>query len=177
MNKKIPTVLFIAIILIFSLLICSIFYYINRIITRGTTLPNINFSAFKVPDVIDQPSAISQDEESDKSKNNLIRLETPLPNQVISSPLIIKGQARGFWFFEASFPVFLVDWDGRIIAQGIANAKSDWMTSEFVPFEATLIFTPDKNVYSDKGALILKKDNPSGLPANDDALEIPIIIS
>ncbi len=110
-------------------------------------------------------------------KINLIRLENPLPNQVITSPLVIKGQARGFWFFEASFPVMLVDWDGRIISEGVANAKSDWMSEEFVPFEATLTFVVDKNVYSNRGALILKKDNPSGLPKNDDALEIPIIFA
>lgn len=110
-------------------------------------------------------------------KINLIRLENPLPNQIITSPLVIRGQARGFWFFEASFPVFLVDWDGRIISEGIASATSDWMTDDFVPFEATLNFKVDKNVYSNRGALILQKDNPSGLPKNDDALEIPIIFA
>ncbi|MEK7625591.1 MAG: hypothetical protein AAB467_04585, partial [Patescibacteria group bacterium] len=73
--------------------------------------------------------------------------------------------------------VFLTDWDGLIIARGIATAKGDWMTTEFVPFEATLTFTADKNVYSNRGTLILKKDNPSGLPEFDDALEIPVIIT
>lgn len=109
-------------------------------------------------------------------KIDFIKLETPRPNEEIKSPLVIKGQARGSWFFEASFPVFLTDWDGKIIAQGIASAKSDWMTTEFVPFEATLTFSADKNVYSNKGSLILKKDNPSGLSQNDDALEIPVIV-
>lgn len=108
-------------------------------------------------------------------KTDLIRISTPRPNQTISSPLTITGEARGNWYFEASFPVFLVDWDGRIIAQGVAQAKSDWMTTDFVPFEAALTFTVDKNAYSNKGSLILKKDNPSGLPQNDDALEIPIV--
>ncbi len=110
-------------------------------------------------------------------KADLIRLDTPRPNQVIKSPLTITGEARGNWFFEASFPVVLTDWDGRIIAQGIATAKSDWMTSEFVPFEATLTFTVDKNAYSNRGALILQKDNPSGLPEHDDALEIPVVFA
>lgn len=108
-------------------------------------------------------------------KTDLIRLEFPRPNQVITSPLVIKGEARGYWFFEASFPVYLTDWDGLIIAQGIATAKSEWMTEDFVPFEATLTFTVDKDVYSNKGTLILRKDNPSGLPEYDDALEIPVM--
>ncbi len=109
------------------------------------------------------------------TKDDLIRVDTPRPNQTIQSPLVITGEARGNWFFEASFPVVLVNWDGLIIAQGIATAKSDWMTSEFVPFQATLNFTIDKNTYSNRGALILKKDNPSGLPANDNSIEVPII--
>lgn len=104
---------------------------------------------------------------------NLIRVSTPRPNQIISSPLIIEGEARGTWFFEASFPVVLTDWDGLIIAQGVATAQSDWMTTDFVPFTASLSF---KNpTYKNNGFLILKKDNPSGLPQNDNALEIPII--
>jgi len=101
-----------------------------------------------------------------------IKINNPRPNQMISSPLTITGQARGTWFFEASFPVVLTDWYGLIIAQGIATAKSDWMTEDFVPFEATLTFnTP---TYKNNGNLILKRDNPSGLPEYDEALEIPV---
>ena len=110
-------------------------------------------------------------------KTDLIRINTPRPNQTISSPLTITGEARGNWYFEASFPVVLTDWDGLIIAQGIATAKSNWMTTDFVPFKATLTFTVDKNVYSNRGSLILKKDNPSGLPEHDDALEIPVMFA
>jgi len=110
-------------------------------------------------------------------KTDLIRINTPRPNQTISSPLTITGEARGNWFFEASFPIVLTDWDGKIIAQGIAQAKGDWMTINFVPFEAILTFTVDKNAYSNRGSLILKKDNPSGLSENDDALEIPIVFA
>ncbi len=109
-------------------------------------------------------------------KADLIHIDSPRPNQTIQNPLTITGRARGSWFFEASFPVFLTDWDGRIIGQGIATAKDEWMTTEFVPFEATLTYTTDPNVYSDRGTLILKKDNPSGLPEHDDALEIPVVI-
>jgi len=103
-------------------------------------------------------------------------LETLMPNETVRSPLLVKGRARGNWFFEASFPVVIVDWDGRIIGQGIAQAQGEWMTTEFVPFEATLTFTADPQAYSTRGSLILQKDNPSGLPEYDDALEIPVVI-
>lgn len=117
----------------------------------------------------------TEDIGNELEKADLIHISSPRPNEAIKSPLTITGEARGSWFFEASFPVVLTDWDGLIIAEGIASAKSNWMTSEFVPFEATLTFTVDKEVYSNRGALILRKDNPSGLPEHDDALEIPII--
>ena len=90
----------------------------------------------------------------------------------ISSPLIIKGGARGTWFFEGDFPIVLTNWDGLIIAEGYATAQSDWMTEDFVPYEAVLEFIRPE--FGERGSLILQKDNPSGLPANDDALEIPI---
>jgi hypothetical protein len=105
-------------------------------------------------------------------KINLIRLDAPHPNQSISSPLIIKGEARGTWFFEGDFPIILTNWDGLIIAEGIARTEDEWMTEDFVPFEAILEF--EKPTYGDNGNLILRKDNPSGLPEYDDALEIPI---
>ncbi|MFA6304391.1 MAG: Gmad2 immunoglobulin-like domain-containing protein [Patescibacteria group bacterium] len=109
------------------------------------------------------------------AKADLVKVDFPLVNQVVSSPLTVSGQARGVWFFEASFPVQLIDVDGQIIASGIAQAKGDWMTQEFVPFEAKLSFTPPPQ--STKGLLILKKDNPSGLPEHDDFLEMPVVFN
>ena len=117
-----------------------------------------------------------EDVGNELEKTDLIRIDSPRPNQTVKSPLVITGEARGNWFFEASFPVFLTDWDGRIIAEGIATAKSEWMTTEFVPYEATLTFLLDDEIYSNRGTLILQKDNPSGLPEHDDALEIPVLL-
>ena len=105
-------------------------------------------------------------------KMDIIRIDAPRPNQIISSPLVINGQARGTWFFEGDFPIVLMNWDGLIIAEGYASAKGEWMTQDFVAFEARLEF--EKPTYKNNGALILQKDNPSGLPENDDALELPI---
>ncbi len=109
------------------------------------------------------------------SKADTIVLSAPLPYAQIASPVTITGKARGPWFFEASFPVTVVNWDGLIIGEGIATADGDWMTTEFVPFTATVSFTPDPDAYSNRGAIILKRDNPSGMPENDDALEVPVV--
>lgn len=111
-------------------------------------------------------------EEIGMGQGNII-LDYPQPEQVISSPLEIRGQARGTWYFEADFLVILTNWDGLIIAQGIAQAQGDWMTEDFVPFQVILEFQSDTSV-SNRGSLILQKDNPSGLPEYDDALEITV---
>lgn len=108
------------------------------------------------------------------SKANLITLNLPARDSVVVSPIRLTGEARGYWFFEASFPIFIVDWDGRIIGEGVAEAQSDWMTEEFVPFSATITFDLPEDTPYRRGAIILKKDNPSGLPEHDDALEVPI---
>ncbi|KKW44760.1 MAG: hypothetical protein UY95_C0018G0005 [Parcubacteria group bacterium GW2011_GWA2_56_7] len=140
-----------------------------------------------VPQDLSLDSTISPTSEEDKLKEGenammvpsadehpLIRLTNPRPNERISSPLLITGEARGYWFFEATFPVVLTNWDGLIIAQGYATALDEWMTEDFVPFSATLDFDPNQ-VYP-RGALILQKSNPSGLPEHDDAFEIPIFL-
>jgi len=114
-------------------------------------------------------------------KLDFIRIDSPRPNAVIRSPLEITGEARGAWYFEATFPAVLTNWDGLIIAEGFATAKGEWMTENFVPFASTLEFeSPYKAGDPDfirRGFLILQKDNPSGLPEYDDALEIPIFFS
>lgn len=100
-----------------------------------------------------------------------IQVTTPVPNALVRSPLIVSGKARGTWYFEASFPVKIFDANQKELGIVPATAKNDWQTTEFVPFEATLIFqTPT----TETGTLVFQKDNPSGLPANDDFLSIPI---
>lgn len=111
-----------------------------------------------------------------EAHTNSIVLDSPLPQGAVSNPIQLKGKARGSWFFEASFPVVLLDSHENIIGQSIAQAKSDWMTSEFVPFEATIIYTMDTQISGEAGTLVLKKDNPSGLPENDDELRVPVIL-
>src|SRR4030042_4184450 len=60
------------------------------------------------------------------------------------------------------------------MAMAVAQAKSDWMTENFVPFKAELIFSAPP---TEKGTLVLEKDNPSGLPENEDELIVPIKFS
>ena len=96
---------------------------------------------------------------------------TPEPGAVVTSPLQLTGEAVGPWFFEGSFPYRLQTRDGDVLASGVVNAEGDWLTTELVEFEATIEFDVEGRV---AGSLVLMKDNPSGLPANDDSVSIPL---
>ena len=106
------------------------------------------------------------------TSTELIRVTTPLPNALVRSPLIVSGEARGNWYFEASFPIRLFDSEGKELAVSVAQAQGEWMTTEFVPFETKLIFISPPT--SRVGTLVLQKDNPSGLSEYDDELRIPV---
>lgn len=97
-------------------------------------------------------------------------------DDIIISPLLIKGEAKGNWFFEGDFPIILTDWDGRIIAESFATAIGDWMVEGFVPFEGILEFVPPigEEEFMKRGYLILQKDNPSDIVELDEAVEIRI---
>ncbi len=116
-------------------------------------------------------NSFSEDIGNEIEKIDLIRIITPRPNTDIKSPIIIEGEARGSWFFEASFPIKLYDENNKLLATAIAQAQSDWMTENFVKFEAKFIYHIDK---AGKGTLVLEKNNPSGLSENADELRVPI---
>ncbi len=101
-------------------------------------------------------------------KPNLITLESIKENDLIESGVTISGKARGYWFFEGSFPIELRDSTGKVLATTPAQATTEWMTEEFVPFTATLTFTQPITA---TGTLTLRKDNPSGEPQFDDSIQ------
>jgi eight-cysteine-cluster-containing protein len=104
-----------------------------------------------------------------------IQVYNPLPDQYIQSPLDINGEAPGTWFWEGSFRVILTDIDGNEISSAIVTTTdgAEWMTEDFVPFEATLEFESEN--LPDTGILVFEKANPSGLPIMDKKEEIPVI--
>jgi hypothetical protein len=104
-------------------------------------------------------------------ETDMVKVLSPLPNATVASPLLVRGEARGNWYFEASFPVRLLDASGREIATGIATAQGDWMTTEFVPFEARLTFAAPP---TSSGTLVLERSNPSGLPQNAGDVRVPV---
>lgn len=121
-----------------------------------------------VPSFLSASGTISA---SPKSALNDIAITNPGPNAVVKSPLTISGSAVGNWYFEASFPVVITDGEGLILGEAAARALGDWMTTSSVPFTATLDFSAPK---TPNGFLIFKNDNPSGNPALQRSIEIPV---
>ena len=115
--------------------------------------------------------SFTQDITNDLNKSNLILVNSPLPNALIKSPLTITGEAKGQWFFEATFPVTLVDDNDQELARTFAEASGDWMTENFVKFESQFSFLPPK---TPTGKIILEKANPSGLAEQNDSISIPV---
>lgn len=132
------------------------------------------FGSWNVYRFLDHPPVLVAEEReyvgNAHAKANLIRTTNLVANSIVSTPLTIKGQARGVWFFEGSFPVEIIGTNGAVLGKGIAEAEGEWMTEQFVPFVAKVQFSPQ----GDEGMIRLKKDNPSGLPEHDDVLIVPI---
>lgn len=102
---------------------------------------------------------------------NLIEIDVPDVNAVISSPVTVSGKARGPWYFEASFPVQILDANGKQLGQAPVQAKGEWMTEEFVPFEGKITFSKP---LTQTGFVVFHKDNPSGLSENQQEVRIPV---
>jgi hypothetical protein len=106
--------------------------------------------------------------------NNPVIVNEPLVGALIGSPVTVQGTVTGGgWFFEASFPVKVLDSTGRVIGQSPAQAQpaEAWMSTGTVAFTALVTFTAPKTA---TGSIVLSKDNPSGLPANDQSFSIPV---
>lgn len=105
---------------------------------------------------------------------DLIRITSPQPNATLGHSFEVTGEARGNWYFEASFPVSVEDASGTIIFSTPAQAQGEWMTTNFVPFTTQVTIPP---TVSGPLTLVLAKDNPSGLPEHDASVRIPIVVA
>lgn len=100
-----------------------------------------------------------------------ILVSLPQKGGKINSPLKIEGEARGTWYFEAIFTAELFDGEGNLLGRAILQAKEDWMTENFVPFQGELSFSPPK---TKSGTLKFLSANPSGLEEHQKVYEVGV---
>lgn len=149
--------------------IVAIFGYMKRDADQAVETPVATSTVSTTSD--QNPIGTGTVSQPSSGLKDMIRVSNISANQKVTSPLVIQGEARGNWYFEASFPVKLLDGNGKTIVQMPAQAKGEWMTSDFVPFAVTLTFTKPSTA---TGTLILHNDNPSGNPENDRYISIPV---
>lgn len=106
---------------------------------------------------------------------NDITVDSPIVNATLhpSTPIQVSGMAKGTWFFEGSFPVALTDSKGKVISTGVVKSQGTWMTESPVKFLGSISYP--QQLLGARGYVVLRKDNPSGLPQNDASVKIPVI--
>ena len=103
-----------------------------------------------------------------------LKITSPRPGARLKSGFVAAGIAPGTWYFEAVFPIKLVDENGATLAEVPGQAQGDWMTTEPVAFKSIVNFT----VAAEKKAwLVLAKDNPSDEEKNAAEVRIPVILT
>lgn len=121
----------------------------------------------------DLPDKESIEADSKKVAEGInIRVSAPTVNATIKSPVKISGEAKG-WYFEATFPIKIVDEKNNILGEGTAKATKDWMKDSYIPFEAEIKFDPKS---SKRGNIIFEKSNPSGKPENAGSFSFPVFL-
>ncbi len=102
-----------------------------------------------------------------------VLISTPESNQLISSPLLVKGKISRTWFFEGQLVLQLIDEDNNSLATGVAVADGDWLNEELVEYVGLLEYNPE-TIEVESGFLAISKDNPSGLAENQGRIIMPL---
>lgn len=121
-----------------------------------------------------KPCGEQKPSEGELKEEQEVILDSPKTGEAVSSPILIQGRARGFWFFEAIFSVWLIDDAGNELAIDYVEAEGEWMTGDFVQFKGSLNFKVNTTT---NATLILEKANPSGLPEFEKKIKVPIVLN
>lgn len=147
---------------------CNIMGGTDRIALYGTVDPS---SKNELITILQNIQFISE-EEVKTPISDLIKVEKPLPNLEVTSPLTVKGKARGYWFFDGIAGLRLEDKDGKVLAESRIIAQDNWTTEDFVPFSGTLKFDATND---ERGYLIFERANPSGKSENKKEYRLPVL--
>lgn len=162
-RKNIPLVIAIIILLVAVGVVIFILRYVQP--------------TYETPGTVVIPTQEITNQATDTANENIddsietVIILAPQANSLVTTPLVIQGQAIGTWFFEAALPLQIMDANNTIIGKGVASAQADWMTENLVPFVGTIEFTTPA---TPTGWIVIRANNPSGLPENDDEFRMPV---
>jgi hypothetical protein len=104
----------------------------------------------------------------------LATVAAPTVGARVQSPLTVSGVAPGDWYFEAVFPLQLMDADGKVVAEAPARAQTDWTAPGDKAFTGELSF--DVRVET-PAVVILQEDMPgeeAGAPPRE--VRVPVVL-
>lgn len=142
----------------------SLLAFVSIVLLAGCS-PEAKTSLTELP----TPPSSATNSNFDESSLDVILL-SPQPDSRVTSPLKISAKAPGSWFFEASIPLELTDSNGTVLANAVGQVEGGWMTVNAVTFDAEFTF----HTNASDGFIVIKKDNPSGLPENDSFVKFPV---
>jgi hypothetical protein len=100
-------------------------------------------------------------------------VDVPTPGTIVTSPITVSGKAPGSWFFEATAGLRVLNKDKKVVAQSFVHTEDDWMTTTRATFTGTSSFPV--SLKGQSGYIEVAKDNPSGLPENDQSVLVPVL--
>jgi len=90
------------------------------------------------------------------SEEGEVVIQSPLPKEFVSSPLVIQGNAKRGWFFEGEIDIELVDANGKVVKRWFGRA----LAAKRFPFRAEVEFSaPSTNA----GELVIFKETEVGV--------------
>jgi hypothetical protein len=94
------------------------------------------------------------------------------PGATVSGKMNATGSIKGGYFFEAVAQGMLLDANKHVLRKFQFAATTDWMTSGVVAFKASIDAT---GIAPGAGYIRIANDNPSGIPANEKYIDIPVV--
>jgi len=100
-------------------------------------------------------------------KDKIIVL-SPLPNDSISSPVFIRGEALGDWFEVSTIKLQILDKNGKVLGSGFVETTKYTGVDALVPFEGKADFSVPR--FGSSGTIVIHKSNSS------EELRIPVLL-
>lgn len=105
---------------------------------------------------------------------DVIKTTSPEPNQVVSSPFKLEGEAVGGWYYNDQLQARLEDDNGKVLFTKPVKALESTKTDGFVPFVAAITFVRAE-AETPKGKLIIERTNTEFSKGELGPLVIPVV--
>jgi Immunoglobulin-like domain of bacterial spore germination len=115
---------------------------------------------------------LDSDREEPVGVNDVTVLE-PEANTLITSPLEIRGELEGGWYFGNEMTVRLTTSEGKVLTEGLLAGLEEWNGQDTLPFEISLVFeTPTAT----SGVLSIVKEIET-VGAGETKIQIPVLFT